>query len=127
VRVRGGGAATDVDYRLSVGVSCGSDVVCPVDDGDEDNDDVNSASSVDRGVGRDGAVCGADADFFTLPVDPACMADVNATFVHARGDIDLQLINRQTGATVASSAGTGNTERIRRLVDPAAVVGRVFL
>jgi hypothetical protein len=128
VRVRGG-ANDDTAYRLTVGVSCGTDIVCPADDVAEDNDSADSASSsLVRGVPIDGAACGNDADFYRLPVQAGCMADVQATFAHARGDIDLQMVSIADPQTVlASSASTNNVERIVRVVDPGAVVARAFL
>jgi molecular chaperone IbpA len=101
----------------------------PADDVAEDNDSADSASSsLVRGVPIDGAACGNDADFYRLPVQAGCMADVQARFVHARGDIDLQLVSIADPQTVlASSASTNNVERIVRVVDPGAVVARAFL
>jgi hypothetical protein len=127
VRVRGGDNG-DVDYELTFGVTCGGDQVCPADDPYEPNDTSTTATLPDRGVAVDAAVCGADVDFWQLPVQDGCLADVKAAFVDERGDIDLFVQRRDTGAERARSAGTSNLERIRVLLDePAGYVARVLL
>jgi hypothetical protein len=126
VRVRGGDTS-DVDYRLTLGVACGTDVVCPADDPREDNDSLTTAAVLDEGVTFDGASCGSDVDFFRLPTRAGCVADVQLAFTTARGDLDLQLIDTTTTQVLASSTGTGNLERIVGVFDPSTTVARVFL
>jgi hypothetical protein len=125
MRVRG--SAENTPYRLSVGVACGTDVVCPADDAREDNDTAATAATLDKGVPFDGAVCGSDADFFRLPVQPGCLADVRVSLTHARGDIDLQLVDIASGQTLVSSATTTGLEQVVRVFDPATTAARVFL
>lgn len=126
-RVRGG-SSDDVAYALTIAVTCGGDQVCPSDDAYEQNDAAASAAAVDRGVAVDAAVCGADVDFWSLPVQPGCLADVTATFSHSRGDIDLSIVDRATGAPRATSAGTRDSEHVAPLLDdPSAYAARVIL
>jgi hypothetical protein len=127
VRVRGG-AHADVAYALTVGVTCGADQVCPADDIHEDNDGPASAAALDRGVPVDAAVCGADEDFWQLPVQPGCLAEVTATFSHGRGDIDLFVQARDSETERARSTSLSNEERIHVMLDdPADFVARVIL
>ena len=126
-RVRGG-INDDVAYVLSVAVTCGNDQVCPADDVGEDNDTAATARALDRGVAVDAAVCGNDVDFWELPVQPGCLADVTATFTHSRGDVDLFVLNRETGVERAKSTSTRNDEHVTVLLDdPSAFVAKVIL
>ncbi|HEY1101632.1 MAG TPA: PPC domain-containing protein [Myxococcota bacterium] len=123
-----GGANDDVDYRLVVSTFCDGAELCPADDAAEDNDTVDTATPLDRGVDAAGVVCGGDVDFWALPpVSAGCMADVSVTFEHARGDLDLELFSTTSSAALGASAGTGDTERVLRVVDPATTVAKVFL
>jgi len=127
VRVRGDGNA-DVAYTLSAAVTCGDEQVCPADDVYEDNDTAAAAGTLDRGVPIDAAVCGADVDLWQLPVQPGCIAEIEARFVDERGDVDLFVVERATGAERARSAGTSDVERVRVLLDdPSAYAARVIL
>ncbi len=128
VRVNGN-SSTDVDYRLSVATSCGTDVVCPVDDVREDNDTAITAADLDgNGVAFSGAVCGDDSDFFAVDTEAGCMSDVQVSFEHDRGDIDLELHTKtEPSVRVANSNTTSDRERLVRVVDPATTVARVLL
>jgi hypothetical protein len=124
VRVRGT-STEDVDYTLTADVVCAADAVCPADDADEDNDAADTATVLERNLARTAAVCGSDVDFFALPASD-CMTDVEVSFTHSRGDIDLELHDGDPTTAIASSAGTSNRERLTRLVSDSATA-RVLL
>lgn len=124
LRVRGA-SNEDVDYTLTVDLVCAADAVCPADDSDEDNDSAALATPLDVGLAHSAAACGADVDFFALP-DSDCMIDVEVSFTHSRGDLDLQLHDGEPTTAIAASAGTSDTERLTRLLSPTTTA-RVFL
>jgi hypothetical protein len=70
---------------------------------------------MDEGVIVDGAACGADDDYFVVPVRVGCVADVRLDFAdnsnQASDDLDLQLLN-EDGTTLLSSAGTDDDETL---------------
>jgi hypothetical protein len=124
VRVRGT-STEDVDYTLTADVVCAADAVCPADDADEENDAADTATVLERNLAHTAAVCGSDVDFFALLASD-CMTDVEVTFTHSRGDIDLELHDGDPTTAIASSAGTSNRERLTRLV-PDSATARVLL
>ena len=124
LRVRGA-ANEDVDYTLTADLVCAADAVCPADDADEDNDTAATATTLERNLPHTAAVCGSDVDFFALPASD-CMTDVDVSFTHSRGDIDLELHDGEPTTAIASSAGTTNREHLARLLADSATA-RVFL
>lgn len=111
-------------YRFVVDEICA--VACPTDDPFEPNDARTEAPDLQARLDEVvGAVC-ADDDFFdTVPV-ANCNLHVGLTFDDARGDLDLELMDT-SGAVLASSRGTGNTEQLDYTpTSGARVVLRVF-
>ncbi len=113
--------------------ACGSvDDVCSggggpcVDDSREPNDSVAGAVVAPASL-SDGQICAYNDDYYR--VDGSSGTEVRVTvdgFVHAEGDLDLQLLSA-TGAILASSAGTSGSESASHcLAEAGALYARVF-
>lgn len=120
------GSRDDVAYTLTLSSTCAADLVCPADDRLEDNDDATVPAALSEGVAHDGILCGADQDWFLVPVTVGCVADASVEFTHAQGDIDLELYRPDGTTLVARSAGTDDGERVVRVATEAGMRLKVF-
>jgi hypothetical protein len=108
-----------------VAAACSSLGIC-TDDAREEDDARTTATALTAPV-TDGTICPGDSDWYRIAVGPSTRLDVTLDgFVHADGDLDLQLVS-DTGAILASSAGVTNTESAGLCVAAAGTVyARVF-
>ena len=109
VRVYGyNGAHNTVAMTVTVDASPEPVDLCG-DEANEPNDDLASATAIANEAS--GNICAAgDVDHFVID---AAAGDVVVTleFVHAEGDLDMKVFDA-SGASVASSAGTSDTETV---------------
>jgi len=113
-----------VTVEGSVLAGCGpTEEVCGggacVDDGREDDDTVGQATTYASPIG-DGQICANDPDLFAIPVAAGERVTVTVDgFVHADGDLDLQLLAAD-GTILDSSASTANSETAEHCFAEAA-------
>ena len=125
VRLRPG-SRDIVPYTLSLTSTCAADLTCPEDDRLEDNDAPTTPALLNEGVAHDGILCGADQDWFFVPSTIGCVADARVEFVDSVGDIDLELYRTDGVTRVGNSAGTGDSERVTKVVTEGGMRYRVF-
>lgn len=121
-------------YALQVLTGCTLDAQCPGDqvcnryegqcetrgesvcgaDAFEDNDRDAEAAALPEGWVADGVLCGADRDWFAVEVENGGTLDLLVAF-DAEEDIDVFVIEADTGAIVATATGgpESNPERLR--------------
>lgn len=103
-----------VTVEGSVLAGCGpTEDVCGggacVDDSREDDDTIATATTYSSAIG-DGQICANDPDLFAISVNAGERVTVTLDgFVHADGDLDLQLLDAD-GTILDSSASTASTE-----------------
>jgi hypothetical protein len=125
VRLRSG-SRDIVPYTLTLTSTCPADLTCPADDSLEDNDAATSPATLVEGVAHDGILCGIDQDWFFVPVTVGCIATAQVLFTDATGDIDLELFRADGVTRVGNSAGTGDSERVMKVVTEGGLRYRVF-
>lgn len=105
--------------------ACSTAGVC-TDDAREENDDRTAATTYTSAI-TDGVICASDSDWYRIAATTGTRVDVTLDgFVHAAGDLDLQLVSG-TGAILASSAGTTNVETAGLCIAATgALYARVF-
>lgn len=87
--------------------SCPQLLTCPEDDAFEDNDDeLSAAPLVPDGQSYEAILCAGEEDWFSFVTRDGCTARVIARFVHAEGDIDLQVLD--PGLVVRGTSATAN-------------------
>lgn len=120
VRVRGD-ASVATRYALRLVVTCEADLVCPADDGYEDNDEPIAAVSLAAGELAAGIVCtGDDDDYFALAAPVGCAVDAQLTYPHEAGrDLDLRVVLADA-SEAQRSLGVDGTERTVTLVEPGS-------
>ena len=91
---------------LSVPLAGGSD------DAFEPNDSCASAVGIANGLQSGLVVKQNDEDHYRFFVPPGRRVTVSAQFIHANGDLDMQLVSSCGGTVVDESLGTGNSEVI---------------
>ncbi len=121
------GSRDDVAYQLTLTSTCAADLVCPADDPLEDNDSAAQPAGLDEGVTTQGILCGPDEDWFQSPVSLGCIADARLDFSDAQGDIDLELYAGDGVTRIATSNGTGDEERLLKVVTQGGMRYRAFL
>lgn len=89
--------------------------VC-ADDAFEDNDSIDQATPVAAGEVQ-GTICSGDDDFFAYEHQGGELR-VDLTFVHAVGDLDLEVFGPD-GTSVGTSAGVDDTESVVIAADAA--------
>src|SRR5262249_55671744 len=82
------------------------------DDVLEDNDSCATARTLAPGSYPNLIVKSTDEDWYKISVPGGGQLQVQLSFTHAFGDIDIQLYNACGGSVVASSMGMGNTESL---------------
>ncbi len=96
------------------------------DDASEDNDDSDNPTALPGGGALEGLqACAADHDWFVLPVNAGQQVQVDLTFIHAGGDIDMRLLDRDL-VEVAPGAGTSGDDN-ESVVWTASQTGPVFI
>lgn len=110
VRVNGFSGATNT-YRLVVGRVCEPELACPMDDPFEPNDERASAARLILPVDVPAVACGADEDWYRFSVRAGCTVNVRATFLHADGDLDIELRN-SSDTVLASSRSASDDEEL---------------
>lgn len=120
------GSRDNVPYTIRLTSTCAADLTCPTDDRLEDNDAADAPAQLNEGVAHDGILCGVDQDWFFVPATIGCIADARADFVDADGDIDLELYRADGVTRVANSAGTGDGERVTKVVTEGGMRYRLF-
>lgn len=134
VQVRGSvpSDASPVDYELNVdvkqAVSCSTN-----DDSLEENDTLQTATSVSAGTTETGLrVCGEDRDFYELDVNPNQNVSVTAKAPPRLGNVGLKLYNGDTGDLLDN--GTATTDQVEETVTfttrsnpPSTIVAEVFV
>ena len=102
------GSITGNPYSLDVGYSDTSG--CPVDD-QEDNDSNIGASTIALGAYPNQSVCETDEDWFGIALGAGDTLNVDLTFAHVDGDIDIYLYDT-TFTEVASGTTTTDNESV---------------
>jgi hypothetical protein len=106
---------------------CGGGSTMCTDDGREPDDTIGDATPL-TGAITDGQVCPMDDDYFSVSVPTGNRVTVTVDdFVHAEGDIDLQLRN-MSGMILGSSASVRDSESVSYCNGGAATTlyARVF-
>jgi hypothetical protein len=99
-------------YRFVVRQICAGQIACPSDDPFEPNDERTRATLLFRD--RDeaiGVICGND-DFYEVVPQQGCTLRTHLRFVHAEGDLDMELLDKATGNRLGVSNGTSDVEQI---------------
>ncbi|MEM7708497.1 MAG: choice-of-anchor Q domain-containing protein [Pseudomonadota bacterium] len=92
--------------------------LCPLDDGWEPNDSLAAPTVILTPFERDSFVsCGGNDDFFRFTAEENEVVFLTATFDHAGGNIDFELLD-PSGAVVARGDSTTNNESVNYLVPP---------
>ena len=112
------------DYTMTVNVFQGC-----TDDAEgrsgEHNDSREEASTAFPPVGERRAICDNDEDWYRIEVDGRRDVRIDALFVHADGDIDLELYREGEMAAVARSAGATDDEAIQERLDAGTYFLRI--
>jgi hypothetical protein len=98
----------------------------PGHDAFEPNETAANASVQALPVNLEGQIANGDVDFFAVTAPGTGKLTVELAFTHSEGDLDLEVQNN-SGATIGSSAGTGNTETAGVNVTAGRVVIKVML
>ena len=96
-------------YTLTIAVEAG--VSDCSDDGSEENDVPENASSVGAGDFTELQACPSDADYYSVAVNGGDELVIDLTFLHEDGNIDVNLTNPE-GEIVANSDSLTDNERI---------------
>jgi hypothetical protein len=115
-----------IPYALTITATCPEDLSCPDDDALEDNDNASSTSALASGVAADAIACPSDEDFYAVPVDVGCIADLSVNFTDADGDIDVEL-RRADGTVAGASRTVTDNERVLKVVTAPGMNVRVVL
>jgi outer membrane biosynthesis protein TonB len=94
----------DMDVRLGAPPVCSEDTY-------EDNDTDTTASAITAGTISSLRVCPGDDDYFTTRVLSGQTITVDLTFLHAEGDVDVELVDA-AGTTVDGSYTTTDNETV---------------
>ena len=118
--------AFDCDDSDCSGDSACTAASCP-DDGFEENDSRERASTVSAGR-IDGLIsCDGDDDFFAITLGAGAELTVTTTFSDADGDIDLQLQDAEGRVLTASTSVTDNEEISLTVADSGTYFIRVLM
>ncbi|MCA9571818.1 MAG: hypothetical protein KC656_28470, partial [Myxococcales bacterium] len=101
-------ADTDADADADTDADTDTEPVCP-DDGNEPNDTVSTATFVLPATGQ--VLQPASPDVFSFVLAPGERAVVTASFLHADGNLDLEIRNG-SGATIAEATSTTDDETV---------------
>lgn len=71
-------------------------------------------------------IADGDVDFYAVDVPSTGKLTVELAFTHSEGDLDLEIVSG-SGATLGSSAGTGNTESVGVDTSTGKVIIKVLL
>lgn len=91
---------------------------CCTDDVFEDDDSRTTARTVtftSDMASPDGTLCTSDDDWIAIPMSGPGRIEITVIFDNSTGDVDIELYG-PTGARLAQSAGTGDTETINTTV-----------
>jgi hypothetical protein len=77
----------------------------------EPNESPGTARAITAGQTVSAQICASDADHFAVTVGAGGRIDARLEFVHATGDLDLELLS-PTGTRAAIAQGTSNVEAI---------------
>ncbi|MEO1267663.1 MAG: PPC domain-containing protein, partial [Myxococcota bacterium] len=92
----------------------------------EDNDTISEAKPLEQTRMVTGRVCTGDDDLFAIEVPPGGDLVLTLSFVHAGGDLDLQLLS-SSGQPLAESTTATDNEFIRaRIEQGGAVIARIW-
>lgn len=108
-------AADDGYGRLDVAISSGgfaTPLAAGTDDAQEPNDSCAAPRVLANGTYSGLVVKRLDEDWFQLSSAPGTVVSISSTYVHANGDIDLQLFSDCAGAALASDVGNVNNASI---------------
>lgn len=109
-----GYAGAENAYTMDVTRMAGA---CCVDDAFEPDDSQAAARAI-VGTDFDGTLCPSDDDWIAISVLGASRVVIDLTFDIARADVDMELVGA-SGAVIASSLGTTDTEHIDARVTTA--------
>jgi len=91
---------------------------CPQDDSYEQNDDINSAVSLGGNSATGLFVCDTDEDWFIIQGTSGQLLTIDATFLHADGDIDIKLYELAAPETsIASSVSITDNESLTHMAE----------
>jgi cysteine-rich repeat protein len=126
------GLDNDCDDEIDCADSdCDGDSACTTsscpDDGFEENDNADSASSITAGTLSGLRSCGSDDDFFSISLAAGAELTVTATFVDADGDVDLQLQDAEGRVLIASTSVTDNEDISMTVTDSGVYYIRVLM
>ena len=108
-------AADDGYGRLDVAISSGgfaTPLAAGTDDAQEPNDSCAAPRVLANGTYSGLVVKRLDEDWFQLSSAPGTVVSISSTYVHANGDIDLQLFSDCAGTALASDVGNVNNASI---------------
>ncbi|MFH1811761.1 MAG: PPC domain-containing protein [Pseudomonadota bacterium] len=105
VRIFGAAASDASAYDLTLAVTPAT-TTCQ-DDSFEDNDDSTQATSIAAGT-LSGKICAGDEDWFALTLAAGDQIQANLTFVHAAGDLNIELLRPDLSVLSAGSSTTDN-------------------
>ncbi|MHC4108254.1 MAG: hypothetical protein ACYSTY_09250, partial [Planctomycetota bacterium] len=91
---------------FSVSLAAGSD------DGFEDNDTCAAPGPMPFGVFANQVVKSTDEDWYVVALPSVTTLDVDLTFTHAFGDIDMELFDACGGSLVSSASSNTNNESL---------------
>ncbi|MBM73990.1 MAG: hypothetical protein CMK59_01210 [Proteobacteria bacterium] len=91
---------------------------CSPDDGFEENDDASSAAALTAGSHTGLQICYADEDWFSIQGTAGERLNIDATFIHAQGDIDIYLYDaNNTEDFLVPSSSVNDNESIEYIVE----------
>lgn len=93
------------------------------EDGDDSSGTANNLAL--DGSSTDARICASDADFYRVVVTDAGTLTVELTFLHADGDIDVELQGTD-GVRIVAAASSNDDESLVQPVDPGSYFVRVF-
>lgn len=104
-------------YRLRLSVSCEADLMCPADDGFEDDDTPIDATPLASGETALGILCGDDDDHFSIAAPVGCAVSAALSYTHVAGkDVDMRVVLADESEAQRSLSANG-TEATYTLVE----------
>jgi hypothetical protein len=120
------GSTVGNTYSLDVQVTPGTPPNQCIVDNFEPNDTLGSAPSTSMGSYTNLGQCGDD-DYFAITLNNGDSINIDVSFTHSEGDVDIQLYG-PNGSVAASSETTTNNENIAGTANAAGTFTlRVFL
>jgi len=97
-----------------------SGLACPADDAYEQNDTPATAAGITAGTRIDAIVCGADQDWYQVPVAVGCTAVARLYFSFAQGNLGVALID-PSGAVITDSGQDNEVVSVTTTATPLTI------